>query len=175
MYPVDAPCSDDVVYTAAPKWIFAELICPHMRHIQLAQGHREYYHLNVNKNTHCIINWILIFMVAMLPLRSVLAISHDTCKMHHEASAEITGHEMHAMHGESGDTRMDTDESMNCCHDSSVKCSSDCSMGMSVTVITPVAVTLPVLNETALRTHYISDLVVRDLAPPVRPPANLLI
>ncbi len=110
-------------------------------------------------------------MMVMLPLRSVLAISHHKCEMHHETSPEIMDHDMHAMHRAAGDARMDTDKSMNCCPDSSVKCSSDCSMGMSVTVITPVAVTLPVLNETVFRTYVSSDPVVRDPAPPVRPPA----
>jgi hypothetical protein len=144
-----------------------------MRHLQLAQLYREYYHLNVNKNTRCIVNWILIIMMAMLPLRSVLAISHGTCKMHHEVSREMMHHDMHTMHRVADDARIDTDESMDCCHDSGMQCSSDCSMVMSFSVITPTAISLPVLNETAFRTHVISDLVIRDLAPPIRPPACL--
>lgn len=112
-------------------------------------------------------------MMAILPLRSVFAINHDTCKMHHELSRETMHHDMHVMHRMADDARMDTDDSMNCCHDNGIKCSNDCSMVMSVSIIPPSAITLPVLNETAFRTHVISDLVVRDLAPPIRPPAYL--
>jgi hypothetical protein len=112
-------------------------------------------------------------MMVMLPLRSVLAISHDKCQMHHEASPETMNHDMHAMHRISGDANMDTDKSMNCCRDSSVKCSSDCSMGMNVSIIMPIAITLPVPTETAFRTLVTTDPVVRNLAPPVRPPAYL--
>jgi hypothetical protein len=82
-------------------------------------------------------------------------------------------HDMHLMHRVSDDARMETDESMNCCLDGSVKCSNDCSMGMGVSIIMPIAIALSVPTETAFRTLVTTDLVVRNLAPPVRPPAYL--
>lgn len=141
-----------------------------IHHIQLAQRYREYYYLTVNKNRYSIVNWVLIAMMVMLPMRSAMAFSQFTCEMHDESARKLMDHGMHMM---VDGARMDIDAPMDCCLDSDNHCGNDCGMNMSVSIITPSAITLPALHQTAFRTHVINDLVFRDLAPPIRPPASL--
>jgi len=79
------------------------------------------------------------------------------------------------MHLMAEGAQMDADESQNCCSDLSMNCYSDCGIGMSVSIIMQSAITFPVQNETVFRTHVNNDLVFRDIAPPIRPPASLQI
>lgn len=121
------------------------------------------------------LNWILIAMMAMLPLRSVIAFDQSSCEMHDQASMEVD-HSAHSMHAMSDAAQPESDQSNNCCCcDSDMKCSSDCGMGMSVSFLAQSVHTLPVLNQAAVRTHIDNSLVFRDLAPPIRPPASLQI
>lgn len=147
-----------------------------MHHLLLAQSYREYYYLNVNKNTRNILNWVLIAMMVMLPMRSVMAFVDTACEMHDQASQTVKGHGMHMMHQMDEDARIDADVSRNndCC-DSDVSCTGDCSTGVSVSFITQSAVMLPVLNKTAFNPLVSNHLVFRDPTPPLRPPANLQI
>jgi len=147
-----------------------------MHHILLAQSYREYYYSNVNKNTRSILNWVLIAMMVMLPMRSVMAFAQSACEMHDQASQAVKGHNMHMMHQIAEDAQSDTAESQNhdCC-DSNISCTGDCSTGMNVSFITQSAVMLPVLNKTAFNVLVSNNLVFRDLTPPLRPPANLQI
>jgi hypothetical protein len=139
----------------------------------LAQYYREYYYSNVNKKTRNILNWVLIVMMVMLPLRGVMAFAQSTCKMHDQA---MEGHGMHMMHMMAEDVQIDADESQNCdCCKGDITCSGDCSIGMSVSFITQSAVMLPALNKTAFNPLVNNNLVFRDLTPPLRPPENLQI
>ena len=144
-----------------------------IHHLLLAQSYREYYYLNVNKNTRNILNWVLIAMMVMLPMRSVMALAQSACEMHEQAEK---GHSMHMMHHIAKHAQSNTAESQNhdCC-DSDISCTGDCSTGMSVSFITQSAVMLPVLNKTAFNVRVSNNLVFRDLTPPLRPPANLQI
>jgi len=130
----------------------------------------------VNKNTRSVLNWLLIAMMVMLPMRSVIAFAQSTCEMHDQASQAVKGHSMHMMHQIAEDAQSDTAESQNhdCC-DSDITCTGDCSTGMSVSFITQSAVMLPVLNKTAFNVLVSNNPVFRDLTPPLRPPANLQI
>jgi hypothetical protein len=128
----------------------------------------------VNKNTRNIINWVLIAMLAMLPLRSVMAVVESTCELHDEVSQGAIDHDMHMVHMRLDDASIDTAESSDCCCcESSMKCTSDCGIGTSASFIAQSAVLIPALNETVFQTHVKNDLVFRDLAPPIRPPASL--
>jgi len=147
-----------------------------MHHLLLAQSYREYYYLNVNKNTRNILNWVLIAMMVMLPMRSVMAFVETACEMHDQASQVVENHSAHMMHQMDEDVQIDADESQNndCC-DSDISCTGDCSTGISVSFITQSAVMLPVWNKTAFNPLVSNNLVFRDLTPPLRPPANLQI
>jgi hypothetical protein len=130
----------------------------------------------VNKNTRNILNWVLIAVMVMLPLRSVMAFALTSCEMHDQASQAVEGHSMHMMHRMVENARSDTGDSQNsdCCN-SGITCTGDCSIGMSVSFITPSVVMLPALNEAEFNPLVNNNLVLRDLTPPLRPPANLLI
>jgi hypothetical protein len=145
-----------------------------MHHLLLAQRYREYYYLNANKNTRNILNWLLIAMMVMLPLRSVMALAQTTCEMHGQASLEMEGHSMHTMHMMNEDAQADNGATQNrdCCK-SGKTCTGDCCIGISVSFITQSAVLLPEFNEAAFNPLVNNSLVSRNLAPPVRPPANL--
>lgn len=113
-------------------------------------------------------------MMVMLPLRGVMASSQSTCELHDEASQQVMDHDMHKAHMMAEDAGMDTDESNDCCCcDNGMKCTSDCGIGTSVSFITQSTITVPAQNETAFRTHVNNNLVFRDPAPPIRPPASL--
>jgi len=121
------------------------------------------------------LNWIVIAIMVMLPLRGVIALDQSTCEMHNEASQEVVDHSLHEMHLMTEGAQIDTNESQNCCSDLSMNCNSDCGIGMNVSFIMQSAITFPAQNETAFRTHVNNNLVFRDLAPPIRPPASLQI
>ena len=114
-------------------------------------------------------------MMVLLPLRGVMALDQSACEMHNEASEEVVDHGSHAMHLMVEGAQMDADETQNCCSDLSMNCNSDCGIGMSVSFFMQSAITVPAQNETAFRTHVNNNLVFRDLAPPIRPPASLQI
>jgi len=124
----------------------------------------------MHKTKRNILNWILVTMMVVLPLRGVQALDHSNCQMHDEASRVVNVHSMHMM---SEATQVNTIDLHNCCDNSDVKCNSDCGIGTAVSFITQPAITLPALNETSFLAHVNNDLVFRDLAPPIRPPANL--
>lgn len=147
-----------------------------MYHLLLARQYREYYYLTVNKNIRNMLNWLLIAMIVMLPLRSVMAFAQTTCEMHGQASLEMAGHSMHMMHLMTGDAQAGNSASQNgdCCK-SGKTCTGDCCVGISVSFIMQSAVLLPAFNEAAFNPLVNTSLVFRNLAPPVRPPANLQI
>ena len=114
-------------------------------------------------------------MMVMLPLRGVIALDQSACEMHNEASQEMVDHGLHTMHLMTDGVQMDANESQNCCSDLLMNCTSNCGIGMSLSLIMQSAITFPAQNETAFRTHVNNNLVFRDLAPPIRPPASLQI
>ena len=61
-------------------------------------------------------------MMAMLPLRSVIAFDQSSCEMHDQVSMEVD-HSAHSMHAMSDAAQPGADESNNCCCcDSDMKC-----------------------------------------------------
>jgi hypothetical protein len=151
-------------------------------HFLLAQRYRQYYYLEVNKNTRNILNWVLIAMMVMLPLPNIMAVAQAGCEMHDQASQAAQDHSMHMMHLMDEDARIDAHESRNndCCdRDMScgrdISCTGDCGTATSVSFITQSAAMLPTLNRAVFNPLVDNNLVFRNLAPPVRPPSNLQI
>ena len=115
-------------------------------------------------------------MMVMLPMRSVLAFTQSTCEMHDHVSKAMENHGAHMMHLMGEDAQSDTGDSQNsdCCN-GGITCTGDCSVGISMSFITPSAVMLPALNEAEFNPVVNNTVVFRDLTPPLRPPANLQI
>ncbi len=127
-------------------------------------------------NTRNLLSWVVIAMMVMMPLRGVLALTHTTCDMHDPASQVMDDHRMHMMHQVNEFVSMDVAESLECCCcDSAMQCGSDCGIGINASCITQSVFTFPSLNTTTFHTFVNNNLVFRELAPPIRPPANLQI
>jgi hypothetical protein len=144
-----------------------------LHHLRLARYRREYYYQIVNKRTRNFLNWILIAMLAMLPLRSVMALEKASCEMHAQDTQLMQDHAMHMMHSMVDHMQMDISvEEDCCCCDSAMSCSNDCGAGLNVSLITQPAVALPEINKPVYRAQVNHRLVYTDLSPPVRPPAH---
>jgi hypothetical protein len=142
----------------------------------LDQAYRGYYYLIVNKRTRHILNWMLIALMAMLPIRNVMALEQVNCQMHDQSSIEMADHDMHAMHGMSDIADVDANEKQNCCCcDSSMSCNGNCSLGPGVSLFMQPAITVPAINGTRFQACINSSLVLTEYSPPVRPPASLKI
>lgn len=148
----------------------------HMYDILLDQACRGYYDLIVNSKTHNILNWMLIVLMALLPLRNVMALEQVNCQMHEQSSIEMTAHGMHAMHDMSGIADVDANEQHNCCCcDSGMSCSGDCNLGLAVSFIMQPAITVPEIDGTTFHASINSPLALTEFSPPIRPPASLQI
>ena len=124
----------------------------------------------VNHKTRILLHWILIAILAMAPLRGVMAMGAD-CDMS-AGSQAMADHTMHAMH--MSDDASPANEPQNCCNDSTVACTSDCGAGMNYPFITQDAMTAASIDHSRLVARVHSDLLVRAPTPPIRPPAYLL-
>ena len=135
---------------------------------------------------HYILNWLLISMMVMLPLRSVLAFDLADCQMQHEASSQtMIDHTMadqsmvdHSAHMMPDPTQADTGladsgNSHNCCSDKDMMCNSDCAsvINMSFVIQTPVLIENSYHSVIIARTS--TDVLLRTLPPLERPPAHL--
>jgi hypothetical protein len=144
--------------------------------ILLDHAYRGYYYRTVNKKTRHILNWMLVALMVMLPLRNVSALEQVNCQMHDQSSIEMNEHGMHGMHGVSDIADADTDanEQHNCCCcDSGMNCNGNCSLGPAVSFIMQPAITVPLINGTAFHSCINSPLVLTEFSPPLRPPINL--
>jgi hypothetical protein len=130
----------------------------------------------VNKKTRYLLNWILIALLAMLPLRNVMALAQVNCEMHDQSSIEMIDHSMHAMHSSSSIDNRDAVVADNCCCcDNGMDCTGDCSLGLSASLIMQPVITVPTINQSRLQTFISTSLVLREISPPVRPPENFQI
>lgn len=117
---------------------------------------------------------MLIALVAMLPLRNVMALEQLNCQMHEQSSIEVTGHDMHAMHGMSATSDVVANTSDDCCCcDNGMQCNGDCGLGLGASFIVQSAIVVPVINGTTFHAHDHNTLVIGEFSPPIRPPQNL--
>ena len=116
------------------------------------------------------LNWLLITMMLMLPLRGALADNQTACQMHDEPYQEIVDHGMHVVPEAA---QLGAAVFHDCCSDDEIACNSDCGMGMSVSFILQSIIDVPVLNKALPQTCVNNILVLRELPPPTRPPAYL--
>ena len=119
--------------------------------------------------TQRILNWMLITLMVMLPLRVVWADVQSSCDMHDPSAEQHAEHHQH--HSPDADQYGSVDSGDCCCCDSGTSCGSDCGASTSVGVILPSGLDLSLSNTFSIRTKTVNDLVFRELSPPTRPPA----
>lgn len=112
------------------------------------------------------------------PIRSAMAAQQAHCDMDEmdmsEMSMPMSMHDMHDM--SSADDPIDltmaestvSDTQCCCCAND---CVSNCEIGVSVSLVLQVSVYLPVFANSSNIHSYTSDLLLRTLSPPSRPPA----
>jgi hypothetical protein len=126
----------------------------------------------MNRTARNLLNWAVIMMMVMLPLRGVLALPLAACDMHETASHAAGDHGAHAMHHAAESVQTGTADASDCC-DSAAHCGGDCGMGTGFSFIAPSVISVPSSTGPGIRSRVIDHLVFREITPPVRPPASL--
>jgi len=119
-----------------------------------------------------LLNWVVVIMMVMLPLRGGLALPQAACDMHEAASHAADDHSGHKMHHAVESVQTETADASDCC-DSATHCGGDCGMGTGFSFMAPSIISVPSSTGPGVRSRVTDHLVARDIAPPVRPPANL--
>ena len=141
---------------------------------QLAAGILEYYHPDMSKNDCAGINWIIITLLVMLPLRGVIAIEQSTCDMHDRAAQAMHDHGEHSAHLAGAMSDHDDDGLQDCCCcDSDRHCITDCGIGAGSSFIAQSVLLIPSTSGSSFQAPTDNTLVFRALSPPIRPPAYL--
>lgn len=139
------------------------------------------------------LHYVLIILLMLAPLRGVMAVQQSHCDMEDmpmsaSANDSMSGHDMsgHAMHGMSPleftavpvhmtadqpQTDQSTSNEQCCCCDSG--CAANCDMSISASMVMNASAYSPVFINTSNSISYTSEILVRALTPPSRPPANL--
>jgi hypothetical protein len=121
--------------------------------------------------TQRILNWMLIALMVMSPLRLVWADGQPNCDMHDQSAEQHAEHHWH--HSADANQYDVVDSGDCCCCDSSASCGSDCGFSIGASVILPSGIDLALSNPSSIRTKIVNDLVFREFSPPTRPPAYL--
>jgi hypothetical protein len=130
----------------------------------------------VKQRTPHIVNWVLIALLIMLPLRGVIALERIDCGMQAAEAASVHDHSMHMKHGVSDQVQpLTTEKHACCCCDVGTSCSNDCAAGLGVSLIMQSSVVLPERNRPVYRSLIGNKPVIRDPSPPLRPPASVRI
>ena len=141
---------------------------------QLAGRILEYYHPDMSKNARNGINWIIITLLVMLPLRSVIAFEQTACDMHDQAEQAVHHHGEHSAHLAAALIEQDDAVLQDCCCcDSDRHCAADCGIGAGSSFIAQSILMIPSTGGSLFQAPSDNTLVFRALSPPVRPPAYL--
>ena len=132
------------------------------------------------------LHYLLIILLMLTPLRAVMAVQSSHCDMA-EMDMDVTAlsismampvqhHEMHDMSsGEMSAIQVSDDQSAGnqqcCCCDSD--CASNCDMSVTASLHMQASSYSPVYINTSNTTSFNSEVLVRALTPPSRPPAKL--
>ena len=108
------------------------------------------------------------------PLRSVMAIQSTHCQMDDMSvmnsmvqDQSVQGQTSHHM---DHDQSIAVDQQCCCCDDA---CAGSCDMGMSASLVMQSSSYGPVFRNVSESVSISTDILVRELTPPSRPPANL--
>ena len=135
----------------------------------------------MNRRARNTINWLIIAMMVVLPVRAVNAFAQFACETPEQAAEVMHDHSMHMMQETRTQHEMhvmpetvQTDSAACCCCDGDVSCSGDCAAGAGASFVMPAMIRVPVVHGSEIRTHVAVDPLSRDQSPPTRPPASLL-
>lgn len=138
--------------------------------------------------THKLLHYLLIILMMFMPLRGVLAVTSAPCEMAHMSSSlnhqkMAASHEMStmasskAMHHQHNPSMPDQTVSLKthqccCCDDSNGSCAGNCDMGMTVSLLLQTSSCAPVIINVTESSILSTEVLLRELTPPSRPPAN---
>jgi hypothetical protein len=150
----------------------------------------------VNVKHYRLLHFVLIFLLIISPLRSALAMQLMQCEMenmmddvtanmavasHHaemhtmhvstNASPVGSSHQLHVMQTESAQPV--SDQHQCCCCDDGSNCMGNCDLGMNASLVILVSAYTPAFVEVTQAPIISTDVIIRELTPPSRPPATL--
>ena len=128
----------------------------------------------MNKTLRNTVVCLVITLIAVMPLRAVMALGQSDCQMHDLSPQQAAAHHVHADHAvldKDQHSVVTVDDC--CCCDSSMSCNSDCGVGVLAAAIMHTPFTVPAINKSSFRTRFENTLVFRELIPLTRPPAYL--
>jgi len=111
------------------------------------------------------------------PVRGAMALQQSHCDIDNEAMSEMMSSDVHMGHDMSMMASTDTTDNsfdMNhaaCCCDQG--CANNCDMSTSLSMIMQSSSYVPVLKNSSETSAISTDVLVRALSPPSRPPAVL--
>ena len=134
---------------------------------------------------HYILNWLLITVMVMLPLRGALASELADCQMKHEQSDKEQHQTMidHSAHMMSGSVQAGAGDAVEksaatpggdphqCCDDKGMMCNNDCASMMSMSFVIHSASSIDARYHSVLTAQTTTDVLLRALPPLERPPA----
>jgi hypothetical protein len=134
----------------------------------------------MHPKSYKLLRWLLIVMMTVTPLRAVTAGNTD-CKMDvaNDAASSVMMSEHATDHHEMEQHVhiMDIDDSSIaanlccCCTDGHESCASNCDMGLTVSLVMRELSFAAVILDVSESVIISSNILLRELAPPSRPPA----
>ncbi len=117
-------------------------------------------------------------LMVIAPVRGALAIQDSHCDMEEMVMSKHDGmmgsHDMmtHDMSGMMSSEQPQHNSKQCCCCDGT-DCAGQCDMGMSVSIVVQQSSYVPVFKDVSESITVSENILVRELTPPSRPPANL--
>lgn len=116
------------------------------------------------------------------PMRSVMAMQQMHCDMDTSSTSKVSVSENHAAHDMSSMSQLafnqqatnqqPSEKNQHSCCSGSDSCSTNCDMGMAVSLLIQATSYAPLFLNVAEAESVSSAPIVRELTPPSRPPAN---
>jgi hypothetical protein len=139
----------------------------------------------VNIKYHKPLHYVLIILLILAPLRSAMAAQQVPCDMADmdmgktsmsvsdtvQASAQSHDMSLHEMPADQIQTNQSAADHQCCCCDSD--CVSNCDMGVTASLVMQASSYSPVYVNASNSISFKSEILVRALTPPSRPPAYL--
>jgi hypothetical protein len=113
-----------------------------------------------------LLHYVLIVLLMFAPVRGAMALQQVHCNMD---DMVMESHDMASM--PSTDTKQQADRQCCCCD--GADCASNCDMGMTVSLVIQQTPYIPVFKKVSESITISANILLRELTPPSRPPANL--
>jgi len=126
----------------------------------------------VNKKHNKLLHYVLIILLMFAPVRGVLAVQQPHCDMDDMSmSTMMQSHDMDTM----SSAGKNTDKHQSCCCDGDCQaaCMGSCDINISASLLIQNSTYHPAFVKSTSSTGFSSEIIIRALAPPSRPPAQL--